>query len=58
MYDQLTPGEQATVRARWAEEIEAARKALRLDLILAAQGREVVELDAQGNVKVEGKVLG
>lgn len=51
-YDQLNMQEQAIVRARWAEGIEETRKNLRLDHILAAQGREVVELDAQGEVTV------
>ncbi|WP_273457028.1 TA system antitoxin ParD family protein [Nevskia ramosa] len=51
-YDQLNVQEQAIVRAHWAEGIEETRKNLRLDRILAAQGREVVELDAQGEVTV------
>lgn len=51
-YDQLNVQEQAIVRANWAEGIDAARKGLRLDRILAAQGREVVELGATGEVKV------
>lgn len=51
-YDQLNVQEQAIVRANWAEGIEETRKNLRLDRILAAQGREVVELDAQGEVTV------
>jgi len=51
-YDQLNVQEQAIVRANWAEGIENTRKSLRLDRILAAQGREVVERDAQGEVTV------
>jgi hypothetical protein len=51
-YDKLNVQEQAIVRANWAEGIEAARKGLRLDRILAAQGREIVELDAKGEVSV------
>lgn len=51
-YDQLNVQEQAIVRANWAEKIEETRKGLRLDRILAAQGREVVELDAKGDVTV------
>lgn len=51
-YDQLNVQEQAIVRANWAEKIEETRKGLRLDRVLAAQGREVVELDAKGDVTV------
>lgn len=51
-YDQLNVQEQAIVRAHWAEGIEENRKNLRLDRILAAQGREVVELDGQGEVTI------
>jgi hypothetical protein len=51
-YDQLNVQEQAIVRANWAEGIDEARKALRLDRILAAQDREVVELGTTGEVKV------
>jgi hypothetical protein len=51
-YDQLNVQEQAIVRANWAENIEETRKSLRLDRILAAQGREIVELDAKGEVAV------
>lgn len=51
-YDQLNVQEQAIVRANWAEGLEEARKGLRLDRILPAQGREVVELDAKGEVAV------
>ena len=51
-YDDLNVQEQAIVRAHWAEGIEESRKNLRLDLILAAQGHEVVELDAKGEVAV------
>lgn len=32
--------------------IETARKSLRLDLILAEQGREIVELNAKGDIVV------
>lgn len=51
-YDRLNVQEQAIVRAHWAEGIEETRKNLRLDRILAAQGREMVELDVQGEVTV------
>lgn len=51
-YDLLNVQEQAIVRANWAEGIEETRKNLRLDRILDAQGREVVELDRQGEVTV------
>ncbi|MGH8447584.1 MAG: TA system antitoxin ParD family protein [Solimonas sp.] len=53
-YDRLNIQEQAIVRANWAERIEETRKNLRLDRVLAAQGREVVELDARGHVTVGG----
>lgn len=51
-YDELNTQEQAVVRANWAERIEAARTGLRLDRLLTEQGREVVELDADGAVVV------
>lgn len=51
-YDHLNVQEQAIVRANWAERIEETRKGLRLDRILSDQGREVVELDAKGEVTV------
>lgn len=49
-YDQLNVQEQALVRASWNERIDDTRKNLRLDKLLSAQGREVVELDAAGVV--------
>jgi len=54
-YDRLNVQEQAIVRASWAERIEETRKNLRLDQVLAAQGREIVELDAKGHVAVREK---
>ncbi len=51
-YDALNSLEQVMVRADWSERIDSARRNLRLDLILAAQGREVVELDQQGKLVV------
>lgn len=51
-YDALNSHEQAIVRADWAERVDAARKNLRLDQVLAAQGREVVELNPEGRVTV------
>jgi hypothetical protein len=51
-YDALNTHEQAIVRANWAERIDAARSALRLDRVLMDQGREVVELGAKGEVVV------
>lgn len=51
-YDALNSLEQVMVRADWSERIDTARRNLRLDLILAAQGREVVELDQQGKLVV------
>ena len=52
-YDALKVQEQAIVRASWAERIEDTRKSLRLDRVLPALGREVVELDADGEVTVK-----
>lgn len=51
-YDRLNAHEQASVRAGWAERIEQTRKNLRLDRLLAAQGREIVELGADGKLAV------
>ncbi|MBA4284390.1 MAG: hypothetical protein C0434_02515 [Xanthomonadaceae bacterium] len=51
-YDALNSHEQAVVRVGWAERIDDARKNLRLDQILAAKGREVVELNSEGKVTV------
>ncbi len=52
-YDALKVQEQAIVRATWAERIEDTRKSLRLDRVLPALGRKVVELDADGAVTVK-----
>ncbi len=51
-YDDLNVQEQAVVRAEWAERIDKTRSELRLDRLLAEQGREGVELDADGAVVV------
>jgi len=51
-YDALNTHEQAIVRAGWAARLDEARTGLRLDRVLAQQGREVVELDADGAVVV------
>jgi len=51
-YDDLNTNEQAIVRASWAERIDETRAGLRLDRQLTEQGREVVELDANGAVVV------
>lgn len=51
-YDDLNLQEQAVVRAAWAERIDKKRSELRLDRLLGEQGREVVELDADGAVVV------
>jgi hypothetical protein len=51
-YDDLNVQEQAVVRAEWAERIDKTRSELRLDRLLVEQGREVVELDADGAVVV------
>ena len=52
IYDVLNTHEQAIVRAGWAERLDVARTGLRLDRVLTEQGREVVELDADGAVVV------
>lgn len=54
-YDALNTQEQAIVRANWAERIEEVRSGLRLDRLLVEQGREVVELDADGAVVVRNR---
>lgn len=54
-YDALNTQEQAIVRGNWAERIEEARNGLRLDRLLMEQGREVVELDAEGAVVVRNR---
>lgn len=51
-YDALNAQEQALVRAIWAERIDRTRRNLRLDRLLIEQGREVVELGADGDVVV------
>ena len=51
-YDHLGIREQAMVRATWSERIEQTRRNLHLDRVLASQGREVAELDDDGQVKV------
>lgn len=51
-YDSLNDHEQAVVRVTWAERIDEARKSLRLDQVLAAKGREVVELSPEGKLTV------
>ena len=52
-YDKLSPEEQAKIRAIWATKMHEVRNALRLDLILLKEGREVVELDESGRVTVK-----
>lgn len=49
-YDELTPHEQAVVRAEWAERMDARRRALDLAAEFADQGRAYVELDDDGHV--------
>lgn len=51
-YDALNSHEQAIVRVNWAERVDETCKNLRLDQVLAAKGREVVELDPKGKVIV------
>lgn len=51
-YDQLNVQDQAIVRANWAKSILETRKGLHLDRILADQGHEIVELDAEGEVVI------
>jgi hypothetical protein len=49
-YDDLTPEEQAVVRAEWSERIAERRAGLDLAARFAEQGRSYVELDADGTV--------
>lgn len=51
-YDALNAQGQALIRAIWAERIDRTRRDLRLDRLLIAQGREVVELGDDGDVVV------
>lgn len=51
-YDQMSQDEQKTVRATWATKIQEARAALRLDVVLLTNGREVVEWDEAKGVSV------
>lgn len=44
--------EQESVRAAWEEQIEDARKRLRLDEEFAASGRPYAELDKDGEIVV------
>jgi hypothetical protein len=47
-YDDLTPKEQAIIRAEWTERIAERRTALNLVERFADQGRAFVELGADG----------
>lgn len=47
-YDAAGAGEQAIVRARWAERMSTLRDALRLDQEFKAEGRPYVELNEEG----------
>lgn len=49
-YDELTPHEQAVVRAEWAERMDARRRELDLAAEFANQGRSFVEVDDDGHV--------
>jgi hypothetical protein len=49
-YDELTPEEQAIVRAEWAERLESRRQKLDLAKRFAREGRSYVELDDAGRV--------
>jgi acyl-CoA reductase-like NAD-dependent aldehyde dehydrogenase len=60
-YDELTPHEQAVVRAEWAERMDARREDLDVAAEFAAAGKPYVGLDAQGRVvryAADGTVLG
>ena len=59
-YDQLTPHEQAVVRAEWIERMDARREDLDFAAEFAAAGTPYVGLDAQGQVvryAADGTVL-
>ena len=49
-YDDLTPEEQALVRATWAERLAERLSSLNLVADFRAEGQTYVELDASGNV--------
>jgi hypothetical protein len=49
-YDQLSPHEQAVVRAEWVERMDARREDLDFMAEFAAAGKPYVGLDAQGQV--------
>lgn len=49
-YDELTPHEQAVVRAEWAERMDARRAELDLAREFSAEGRSYVELDEAAEV--------
>lgn len=53
-YDQLSPEEQAVVRAAWTEGIEERRAELNMAAELSAEGRSRVELDDAGQVVERG----
>lgn len=53
-YDDLTPKEQALVRAEWSVLLDERRAALDLAEEFAAEGRSWVELDASGAVVQRG----
>lgn len=49
-YDALSPGEQAIVRAVWAERIVATRGALDYEAVFTAAGQSWTEADEDGQV--------
>jgi hypothetical protein len=53
-YDELSGEEQAVVRARWAERMDALRADLDYSKVFAQTGRSYVELDDDGNVVRRG----
>jgi hypothetical protein len=53
-YDDLTPKEQAVVRAEWAARMDDIRRELNLAREFEASGQTWVELDDDGNVVERG----
>ncbi|MGK2957373.1 MAG: TA system antitoxin ParD family protein [Acidimicrobiales bacterium] len=53
-YDDMTPEEQAVVRAEWTERIADRRAGFNLVEQFAEEGRSYVELDADGRVVRRG----
>jgi hypothetical protein len=54
-YDELTPEEQAVIRAEWRDRLEARRSRLDLAKRFVQEGRTYVELDDRGTVIKRGR---